>query len=444
MIQKDFENNPVCIMPYCIKHTFPVYFILFGTFLFLCDNIRSQENNWTHFRGSSLNGIATTDSIPDKWDCSNIKWKTEIHGRGFSSPVVYEDQIWMTTSTEDGKNLYAVCTDFISGKIKYDIRVFSPGNPFSKNSVNTYASSTPCIEKGFLYVHYGSLGTACIKTTDGSIVWVRTDLKCNHELGAGSSPILYRNLLILQYEGTDVQFITALDKLTGKTVWRTSRPGKPYEQISEIGRKSYTTPEIVRVNGNDLMISNGSAVCCAYDPLTGEEIWRVTDGQESAAAMPFTEAGIVYFYSGFMVDREMGVYTDLLAVNPDASGEVTSTKIIWKKRDSQTLTQLLTPIIKDGLIYTITTKNLLMCIDSKTGKELWSVRQKENFNASPVYVNGNIWFFSVKGNIIVLKAGRRYEIVAQNKTDQGVWATPAFLRNSILLRTEKYLYRIGW
>lgn len=421
-----------------------MYSLFFVAGLSLCDPICSQENNWTHFRGSYLNGLAVSDSIPLKWDYSKIKWKTEIHGRGFSSPVVYDNQIWVTTASEDGKKLYAVCTDFRTGKIIYDINVFSPQNIFEKHPINTYASPTPCIEKGFLFVNYGSLGTACIKTTDGSIVWTRTDLKCNHVLGAGSSPILYKNLLILLFEGTDARFIIALDKITGSTVWRTNRPDKPYQKISEIGRKAYSTPAVVNVKGRDLIISNGSAVCCAYEPFTGDEVWRIVRGEESTASMPIAANGLVYYYTGFMVDREKRVFTEMLAVNPDGKGDITDSNVLWNKRDDQKLTQILTPVIKDGLIYTINTKNVLMCLDAKTGTEIWSVHMRENFNASPVYVNGNIWFFSVKGVIMVLKAGRKYETVAKNTIDSGIWATPAFLRNSVILRSEKFLYRIAW
>jgi outer membrane protein assembly factor BamB len=403
----------------------------------------SQDKNWTHFRGSKLNGIATTGDIPLKWDEQNIKWKTEIHGKGYSSPVVFDNQIWITTATPDGKELYAICADYQTGKIIHDIKVFSPENVFGKHSINTYASPTPCIEKGFVYVNFGSLGTACIKTSDGSIVWTRTDFKCKHVQGPGSSPVIYKNLLILHYEGTDVRFIVALDKSNGKTVWRTDRPEEPYKPLPEIGKKAYITPIILNVKGRDLLISNGSAACFAYDPLTGEEIWRVVRGAESTVPMPFTEKGIVYFYTGFMVDAEAPNFTEILAVNPDGKGDITATNIIWKRRDNQNQTQMLTPVIKDGLIYTINTKNFLMCLDAATGEEIWSERQMSSFNASPVYVNGNIWFFSVKGDVIAIKAGRKYEVVAENHMDSGIWGTPAILRNSVILRTEKDLYRIG-
>jgi outer membrane protein assembly factor BamB len=411
--------------------------------VFLSINIQSQDQNWTHFRGSNLDGISAAEKIPLKWDESSTKWKTETRGKGYSSPVIRGDKIWVTTASEDGKDLSALCLDFKTGSIIYDIKVFSPETVISKHSINTYASPTPCIEDGFVYVHYGSLGTACLKTTDGSVVWKRTDLKCNHVQGPGSSPILYKDLLILHYEGTDVRYIIALDKSTGKTVWKTDRPDKPYEPLPEIGRKAYITPIITNVKGRDLLISNGSAVCCAYDPLTGKEIWQVIGGAESTVPMVVTENGIIYFYTGFMVDEEAPNYTEILAVNPDGQGDITATNILWKKRDNQNQTQILTPVIKDGFIYTVNTKNFMMCIDAKTGAELWSERQMAPFHASPVYVDGVIWFFSTKGQVLAVKAGGKYEVIAKNQMDSGIWATPAILRNAVILRTERYIYRIG-
>lgn len=403
----------------------------------------SQEKNWTHFRGSNLNGIALSENIPVKLEGSVIKWKTRIHDNGYSSPVVYNDQVWVTTASPDGKDLYAVCIDYQTGNIIYDIKVFTPEDVEGKHSINTYASPTPCIEKGFVYVHYGNLGTACINTSTGSIVWKRNDFKCRHVQGPASSPVIYKNMLILHFEGVDVRYIVALDKANGKLIWKTDRPEEPYKALDEIGRKAYITPIILNVKGRDMLISNGSAICIAYDPNNGKEIWRVVDGAESTISMPFADKGVVYWYAGFRLDGAGIKYTDLLAVNPDGSGDITSTNILWRKRDDQSKNQLLSPVIKDGLIYTVNTRNILMCIDAETGKEIWSKHVTADFNASPVYVNGNIWFFSVKGEVVIIKAGREYELIAQNQMDSGIWATPAILRNSVIMRTEKYLYRIA-
>jgi outer membrane protein assembly factor BamB len=420
-----------------------LFCLLIGAFLFCSEQSGSQDNNWTHFRGSNLNGMAENENIPLKWDDSVIKWKTEIHDNGYSSPVVYNNQIWVTTAKPDGKELYAVCIDYQTGDIIYDIKVFTPDEVERKHSLNTYASPTPCIEKGFVYVHYGSMGTACINTANGSIVWKRTDLKCKHAQGPASSPILYKNLLILHYEGTDVRFIVALDKSNGKLIWRSDRPAEPYEPLTQIGRKAYITPIIINVKGRDMLISDGAAVCIAYDPTSGKEIWRVVGGAESTIAMPFTEDGVVYWYTGFMVAGDGTKYTELLAVNPDGKGDITGTNVLWRKRDELSRNHSLTPVIKDGLIYTVNTRNILMCIDAKTGEEIWSTRLNSNYDASPIYVNGNIWFFSVKGEVLVIKAGRKYEVVASSQMDSGIWATPAILRNTVILRTQKYLYRIG-
>ncbi len=420
-----------------------LFCFFFIAFLFGSEQASSQDNNWTHFRGSNLNGVAVTENIPLIWDESSIKWKTQIHDNGYSSPVVYDNQIWVTTAKPDGKELYAVCINFQTGEIIYDIKVFTPDEVEGKHSLNTYASPTPCIEKGFVYVHYGSMGTACINTANGSIVWKRDDFKCKHVQGPASSPVIYKNLLILHFEGVDVRYIVALDKSNGKLIWRSDRPSEPYEPLTQIGRKAYLTPIIINVKGRDMLISNGSAVCIAYDPSTGKEIWRVVNGAESTIAMPFTEKGIVYWYAGYMVATDGTDYTELLAVNPDGTGDITRTNILWKKQDELSRNQCLTPVIKDGLIYTVNTRNILMCLDAATGEEIWSTHVTSNYDASPIYVNGNIWFFSVKGEVLAIKAGRKYEVVAHNQMDSGIWATPAILRNSVILRTQKYLYRIG-
>ena len=342
-----------------------------------------------------------------------------------------------------GEELFAVCLDFQTGKVIHDVKVFTPDSVERRHSVNTYASPTPCIEKGFVYVHYGGFGTACIKTDDGSIVWKRNDFKCRHVHGPGSSPVLYKNLLILHFDCADERYIVALDKSSGELVWRTDRPTDLYEPLPWVGRLAYLTPIIINVKGRDMMISNGSAVCIAYDPNTGSEIWRVVGGAETTIAMPFTENGVLYWYTGFTVAEDGLPYTDLLAVNPDGEGDITNTNVIWRKKDGTRDNQMLSPVIKNGLIYTVTTKNIMMCVDAADGKEVWATTMKTDYNASPLYVNGNIWFFSVKGEVLVLKAGRNFEVVAENQMDSGIWATPAVLRNSMLLRTQNYLYKIG-
>jgi len=428
---------------YMIARLSLIQLLLFCSIFFISIPALPQGSNWTQFRGSSGTGQAESENIPVKWDESAIKWKREIHDKGHSSPVVFGSQIWITTARDDGKELYAICIDFKTGKLVYDIKVFTPEESEEKHELNTYATPTPCIEKGYVYVNYGNAGTACINTVNGSVVWKNSDYKCKFVQGAASSPVLYKNLVILHYEGVDVRFLVALDKATGKLVWKSDRPEEPYKPLPDIGKKAYTTPLVLNIRGRDLLISNGSAVCIAYDPLTGKEIWRVVDGAESTVSMPITENGIVYWYTGFMVADDGSKYTDLLAVNPDGQGDITSSNILWRKKDDLAQNQMLTPVIKNGLIYTVNTRNFMLCIDARTGNDIWSKHVTSSFNASPLFINGNIWFFSVKGEVLVLKAGRQYEVVAQNKMDSGIWATPAVVRNSMILRTQNFLYRIG-
>jgi outer membrane protein assembly factor BamB len=403
--------------------------------------VRSQENSWTHFRGNHLNGISSASEAPIHWnDSTNILWKTAINGKGWSSPVVYGDQVWITTATGEGREMSGICVSLNTGRILYDLKLFHPDTTYPKHDVNTYATPTPCIEKGFVYMHFGIYGTVCVNTGDGSTVWKRTDLNCDHAQGPGSSPFLYKNLLILHIEGTDVQYIVALDKATGETVWKTSRPARVYEPLEPIGKKAYITPIIVTVNGRDLLISNGSAVCIAYDPETGKEIWRIVEGEDSTIAMPFSEDGIVYFYPGFVTGADGEKYSELLAVNPDGKGDIAGTNILWRFRSP--VLQLLSPLVKDGLIYTVDTRNNLYCLDAKTGRVVYSRKLKQKYNSSPVYANGNIYFTSVRGETLVLKSGATYQVVAENKLPGEVFATMAIVGNSILFRTDSSLYRI--
>jgi outer membrane protein assembly factor BamB len=198
----------------------------------------------------------------------------------------------------------------------------------------------------------------------------------------------------------------------------------------------------MNVEGRDLLISNGAAVCIAYDPNDGKEIWRVVAGAESTISMPVAENGVVFWYTGFFTGDDGTKYTELLAVDPGGKGDITATNVLWRKKEELSRNQSLTPVIKDGLIYTVNTRNILSCIDAVTGKEVWSEHVTSNYDSSPLYVNGNIFFFSVKGEVLVIKAGRKYEVVATSQMDSGIWATPAVLRNSVILRTQKYLCRI--
>lgn len=398
--------------------------------------------NWTHLRGSQLDGHSQSKNAPINWsETSNILWKTAIRGTAWSSPVVFCDQVWVSSATTDGKELFAVCTDYHSGKILKELMLFKPDSVQHIHPTNSYATSTPCIEQDFVYVHFGTYGTACIDTRNFEIVWTRTDLNCEHMQGAASSPIIYKNLLILHIEGTDVQYLIALDKKTGKTVWKTERPQELYKKVEPVYRKAYCTPIIMEVNGKDQLISNGSQLCIAYEPETGKEIWQIFYGDDSTVAMNLSYNGMVYVNSGWMFPEGGTFYVRMLAVDPTGKGDVTKTHVPWEVAED--VPQISTPIIVDSLIYMVHERGDLTCLSAKTGKVIWKTKLKDQFNASVLYASGNIYLFSLKGKTYVFKPGLSYQPIAENDLDGTVKATPAIVRDNILLRTDKFLYRIG-
>lgn len=405
-----------------------------------CSQLPPQD--WTHFRGSNLDGHAPEGKYPLTFnDSMNVLWKTPIEGRGWSSPVVLDNQVWMTTADPDGKKMFVVCADLQSGKILHNIKIFEPDTLYTQHAVNSFATPTPCVEKGRVYVHFGIYGTAAISTGNGDILWKRTDLECEHVQGPGSSVILHGNKLILHMEGTDKQYIVALDKNTGKTIWLTHRPAECYEPLEEIGKKAYITPLVISVEGRELLISNGSAVCIAYDVETGEEVWRVVQGEDSTIAMPMFYDGILYFYTSFITPPEGEKFCELLAVDPKGRGDITDSHVLW--RFPSPILQLLTPVVSGGMIYSIDSKSIAWCIDAKTGEVVWQNRVKGKYNASPIAAGGYIYFPSTQGSVLVLKEGRNFVPVSENRLDGEIWATPAFVDGTVLVRTSKYLYRIG-
>jgi outer membrane protein assembly factor BamB len=419
------------------------FFLLFIAISFSCGLTIQNQENWTHLRGSNLDGHSISKNAPVSWsETSNIAWKTAIRGVSWSSPVVFGDQIWTSSATEDGKEMFAVCTDFNSGKILKELMLFKPDSVQHIHPTNSYATPTPCIEDGFVYVHFGTYGTACVDTRTFKTVWTRTDLNCDHMQGAASSPFLYKNLLILHIEGTDVQYLVALDKHTGKTVWKTDRPREFYDNIEPVSRKAYCTPIVVNVNGKDQLISNGSQLAIAYEPETGKEIWRVFYGDDSTVSMPIAWNGMVYVNSGWMLPKDGSpFYARLLAVDPTGTGDVTKTRVPWEV--DVDVPQITTPVIVDSLIYMVHEHGTVTCLSAKTGKVIWKEKLNDLFNASILYASGNIYLFGVKGKTYVIKPGLKFQQIAVNQLQGMVKATPAIVRDNIIFRTDKYLYRIG-
>jgi outer membrane protein assembly factor BamB len=405
--------------------------------LFFLPNLPAQDLrfDWKYFRGSGLNGISENAGLPLHWsESTNIIWKQSVHDRGISSPVVFDNQVWITTASKDGKKLYAVCLDLNSGKVIHDILVFEPENVYGIHALNSYATPTPAIEEGAVYVHFGSMGTACIDTKTADILWKRTDLKCDHVQGPASCPVIYKDLLILHYEGVDIQYIVALNKRTGEMVWKSIRPQEYYVNEPPIARKAYSTPIFIHLDGKDLMISSGSEVCIAYDPLTGKEIWRIVYSSDSAISMPVYENGVLIISTGYHPPVR------LMAVNPEGSGNISETNILW--RYDKNIPGINSPVAHNGLLYMIQEEGKIQCVDVKTGQVIWTNHLKGNFYSSPIYAAGHIYLPSKQGIIYVLQEGKEFTLLAENKLDSEIWSSMAISGKSILLRSDKAVYRI--
>jgi outer membrane protein assembly factor BamB len=397
---------------------------------------------WTEFRGPHGTGLARDATIPVKWsETENVRWKVPVHGRAWSSPVVLGQQVWLTTATPDGKQLYAMAFDKDTGKTIFDMKLFDVATPQFAHSFNTYASPSPVIEPGRVYVTFGSPGTAAIDTKSGKVIWERRDLECNHFRGAGSSPILFRDLLIMHFDGSDVQYVVALDKRTGRTVWKTPRSVdfkdiEPNGKIKADGdfRKAFATPIVVTVANQPVLISPGSMAAYGYDPMTGKELWRLEERTSfSASTRPVTGHGLVFYTTGFNTGQ-------VLAIRPDGRGDVTETHVAW--RSTRGAPKKPSLLLHDDLLFMVNDNGVLTCVEAKTGTEVWTGRLNQTYSASPISAGGRVYFFGEDGKATVIEAGRTFKVIAENSLDDGFMATPAIDGAALYVRTKSHLYRI--
>jgi len=393
----------------------------------------SGAETWPQFRGPTGDGNVD-GNVPLSWsETQNVKWKAPIHGKGWSSPVIWGDQIWVTTATEDGKRLSAIGLDRHTGKVLHDVLVFEEENPQFCHVTNSYASSTPVIDEGRLYVHFGSAGTACLDTQTGQKIWERRDLECNHWRGAGSSPILQSGKLIVAYDGYDYQYVMAFDAATGQTSWKKDR-NIDYETDNGDRMKAYSTATVFTHNGQLQVVSPSAMETISYDPETGSELWRVRHGGMNAAAKPLYAHGLVYIAAG---DGPLS----LVAVRPEGTGDLTDKQMAWTlqrgapKRPSQ--------IIVGDLLFMINDEGIASCLDAKTGVQVWQKRLDGEYRASPIHAQGRIYFSSLEGRTPVIAAAPRFQLLADNQLDDGFQASPAAAGNSLYLRTTKHLYCIA-
>ena len=397
--------------------------------------VLASADQWPEFRGPSGQGHASDTGLPLDWtESRNVVWKTPVAGRGWSSPVVADGRIWLTTSTETtegrrrGVSLRALAFESGTGREIVNTEVFRVDRPEALNGKNSYASPTPIVDGDRIYVHFGAQGTAAL-TTAGDVVW-RTRLDYQSQHGNGGSPIRYGDLLIVNCDGNGGEgdaYVVALDVKTGKTRWKATRRS-PADQ-------AYTTPLVIRVGERDEIVSVGAYRAVAYDPANGKEIWRVSyeDGFSNVPRPVFGQ-GLVFIATGFQ-------QPSLIAVRPDGSGDVTRSHVAWTLRRGAPLTP--SPIVVGDQLFVVNDTGIATCVDAKTGTIQWQQRLGGNYSASPIYADGRIYFPSEEGVTTVIEPGTAFKQLAVNSLDGAILASMAVAEKSFFIRTHTHLYRIG-
>ena len=417
---------------------------LFVCCVFVCFTVSAQEpENWARFRGPNGQGISGATNLPVRWSAEeNIAWKTDIQGEGWSSPIVWNDHIFLTTATDDGKNCHVIAVDRKTGKILWDRVAFAQEPQQHRHQMNSYATPTPVTDGKTVFAVFSG-GSFAALDFDGNVRWINTDLNFYSQHGMGTSPILYGDLLIFAVDHSnreepkalgfqrpwDKGYLLALDKNTGKERWRGKR---------EMSRLAHATPAVMRVNGKDQIISPAGDVIQGFDPADGKLIWTVTSSGEPCVPSPCIGDGLVYSTPS---------RTDpILAVRPDGQGDCTATHIVWEqKRNSPMMASFL--YVKPCL-YTCTDNGAFSCLDAATGEFLWELRLRSGaLNPSAIYADGKIYVLSERGTTTVLKPSddpeKPAEIIATNELDELSRASIAVAGKQLIIRTANRLWCIG-
>ena len=397
--------------------------LLLGTFLLL-GSVNLPAGDWPRFRGPTGQGVSEETELPVEWsEDENITWKTAIPGHGWSSPVIKDGQLWLTTATEDGRSLRAIAIDTTSGKIVHNVEVFSLERAAKKHAKNSHATPTPILEGSRVYVHFGPQGTAALSDT-GEIIWRNQELTYKPGHGQGGTPELAGDLLVINCDGTDQQYVVALDKNSGEIRWQTPRRD---------AAMAFSTPLVIEDGGVRQVISSGANRAVAYDLETGRELWSIRYKGFSNVPRPVFAHGLVYVISGF--------YNPMLfAVRPDGRGDVTQSHVAWSTSRGVPLTS--SPVVAGDEVYFVSDNGILSCLDAKTGRQHWRSRLTGVYAASPLYAAGRIYFQNESGLTTVIQPGKTFKKVAENQLDGRTFASIATVGKAIFLRTETHLYRI--
>jgi outer membrane protein assembly factor BamB len=394
----------------------------------------SAAEDWPEFRGPTAQGISTAKNLPLHWSAtSNVVWQTAIPGDGWSSPVLVNGKIYLTTAVTDSTNtsLRALCVSAQDGRIQWNVEVFQPAPEAAQvmHKKNSLASPTPIVRDDRVYVHFGHLGTAALDRA-GKILWRQTTLNYSPMHGNGGSPALVGDALVFSCDGETDPFVIALNAKDGQVRWKTSRNSTAARMFS------FSTPLAIEVDGGTQIISPTSGFVAAYDPKDGREIWRVRYPEGfSIVTRPVFAHGLLFISSSYGKPV-------LYAIKPaGATGDATDTHLVWKHDKGVPNTP--SPLVVGAEIYFVSDSGIATCLDARTGNLHWSERLGGGFSASPVLAEGRLYFQNEEGVGTVLKAGKTFELLAKNNLGERTLASPAVADNTIFLRSKSHLWRIG-
>jgi hypothetical protein len=382
---------------------------------------------WARWRGPSGQGLVGTGGYVDRWSATeNIRWRTPIPGSGNSSPIVWRDRIFVTTAYEQGDRISMLAFDRGTGKRLWE--TFAPeGRSARAHQKNGYASATPSTDGQRVYVSLGSRGLLAVNM-DGTIAWHVEVGRINNYHGPAGSALLYKDRLILFQDSQGDAFIAAYDARTGKQLWRTQRN-------ATVG---WGTPIAIRVDGHDEVIVNGQNRVCGYNPDTGSELWSCNGPTFEVIPTPVVGHGMVFCSSGRAGPT--------LAIRPGGKGDVTGTHLVWSTPRGSPFVP--SPILHDGLLYMVNDmQSIGTCFDARSGETVWQERlgvaKREGFSASPIGVDGKIFFTNDDGETFVLRAGRKFELLHVNNIGERMLASPALVDGRWYMRTDGHLLAVG-
>jgi outer membrane protein assembly factor BamB len=390
--------------------------------------LAAAAENWPSWRGPRLDGTSAEKNVPLHWNAaSNVVWKTALPGIGHASPVVWNDRVFTVASVAEKQTRNLFCLDRSTGSLLWQKGVVH--SPLEKkHSLNSHASSTPATDGKLVYVAFLDRNEMVVAAYDfaGTQKWLVRPGAFSSMHGFCSSPILYRDLVIVNGDHDGDGYIVALRNTTGETVWKIDRPNK---------MRSYCAPLIREMAGRTQMVLSGSKCVASYDPATGKLLWIIDGPTDQFVASPVysDKTGLVYISGGYPDHH-------ILAIKPDGTGNVTKTKIVW--RTNRGVSYVPSPVIEGDYFLIVSDSGVAHCFDAANGKILWQERLGEH-HASLVSANGLVYFLNDDGVMTIVKPGPEFQQIAKNELGERTFASPAISDAQIFIRGDKHLYCIG-